>query len=263
MKMRFSLAVVLGLALCAAVYAQDPNPAPPAGQQYGGGGHGQRAGRGYGGMGMMGRGVTGTVTAVAADHFTVNTFQGDTYTVKFSDNTRIMKMRGRRGARGMMSGGGMAGGRMGMGRGMRGNPPEQIKASEIKVGDAITARGNVESSAKTVDARAIMLLDPQMAERMKQMAADYGKTWLMGRVTEVKGTKVTLMGTQDNASHTFVVNENTDFRERRNPVTLADVKVGDMVRVEGSVVKGTFTAARVDVIRFRRGGPNGPGPRNQ
>jgi len=248
MRIRFSLAILLGLALSAVVYARNPYPAPPSGQSAGGG-YGQRGGRGFGGgMGMMGRGVAGTVTAETANHFSVKTLQGDTYTVNFSDNTRIMKMR---------SGGGMMrGGRMG--RGMRGNPPEQIKASDIKVGDAIMARGEVDASAKTIGAVAIMELDPAMAQRMQQMAADYGKTWLMGRVTEIDGTKLTLMGTEDNASHSFVVNENTDFRERRNPITLADVKVGEMVRVQGALSGEIFTASLVNVMRAPMGGPSGP-----
>ena len=254
MKARHSLAILLALGLCVPVFAQtqnssqDQNPAPAAGQS--GGAYGRRGG-GFGGMGMMGRGITGTVTEAAAGHFTVKTFQGDTYTVDFSDNTRFMKMQGGMGGGRRMGGGG------GMGR--RGNPPEPIKAGDIKAGDAIAARGEVDSSAKTVGAVGIMLLDPRMAKRMEQMAADYGKTWLMGRVTAVDGTKVTLMGTQDNASHTFVVNENTEFRERRNPITLADVKAGDTIRVQGALNGGTFTASAVNVMRMPQGGANGPG----
>ena len=241
MRIRFSLAILLGLALSAAVYARDPYPAQPSGQSAGGG-YGQHGGRGFGGgMGMMGRGVAGTVMAETADHFSIKTFQGDTYTVNFSDSTRIMKMRGGR-----------------MDRGMRGNPPEQIKASDIMVGDAIMARGAVDASAKTIGAVAIMKLDPAMAQRMQQMAADYGKTWLMGRVTAIDGTKLTLMSTEDNASHSFVVNENTDFRERRNPVTLADVKVGDLVRVQGALSGDVFAASLVNVMRAPVGGPVGP-----
>lgn len=248
MRIRFLLAILLGLALSVIVYARNPYPAPPSGQSAGSG-YGQRGGRGFGGgMGMMGRGVAGTVTAETADHFSVKTFHGDTYTVNFSDNTRIMKMRG---GRGMMRGGRM-------GRGMRGNPPEQIKASDIKVGDAIMARGEVDASAKTIGAVAIMKLDPAMAQRMQQMAADYGKTWLMGRVTAIDGTKLTLMGTEDNASHSFVVNENTDFRERRNPITLADVKVGELVRVQGALSGEIFTASLVNVMRAPMGGSGGP-----
>ena len=44
------------------------------------------------GMGMAGgRGIMGTVTEVAADHYTVKTENGETYTVHFSANTRIFK----------------------------------------------------------------------------------------------------------------------------------------------------------------------------
>lgn len=249
MRIRLPLAVILGLALCAAVSAQDQNSAP-GGQN--GGGYGQRGGhRMGGGVGMMGRGVVGTVTEAAADHFTVKTFEGETYTVNYSANTRVLKMHGGMGYR---RDNGEGGG--GMGRG--GNPPEQIKASDIKVGDTIVARGEIDASAKSVGAVMIAQLDPEMAKRMQEMAANYGKTWLMGRVTAVDGVKVTLMGTEDNAPHTFVANENTDFRERRNPITLADVKVGDMVRADGSLQNGVFTATTVNVMRAPQGGPGGP-----
>lgn len=265
MKVRFSLAILLAVALCASAgaqdqsSAQDQNSAPAAGQN--GGGYGRRGGRGFGGMGMMGRAVSGNVTAVASGSLTVKSFEGDAYTVNFGDNTRFMKMQpGMGGGRGRMGGGGgMEGGGMGGGGGMRGNPPEQIKATDIKVGDPVMARGEIDSSAKTVGAVAVMVLTPQMAQRMQQMAADYGKTWLMGRVTAIDGTNVTVMGTEDNAPHTFVVNENTEFRERRNPVTLADVKVGDMIRVQGALNSGTFTASEVNLMRMPQGRPNGAG----
>src|SRR6185437_6328383 len=199
--------------------------------------------------GMMGRGISGTVSEASANHFTVKTFEGDTYTVQFGDNTRFMKTPAGMGGRGRMRGQG----------GMGGNPPQQIKPGEIKVGDAVMARGEVNSSSKTVGATAIMLLNPQVAQRMEQMAADYGKTWLMGRVTDIEGMKVTVMGSQDHAPHSFVVNENTGFREQRNPITLADIKTGDMVRVQGSSSGDTFTASSVNVIRMPQGMGNAPG----
>jgi hypothetical protein len=40
---------------------------------------------------MMGRGVLGTVTEVAADHYTIKTDAGLTYTIHYSANTRIVK----------------------------------------------------------------------------------------------------------------------------------------------------------------------------
>jgi hypothetical protein len=257
MKTRFSLSILLGLALTsvmyAQMYAQDGNSAPAQNSaptaRRDGGGQGMGMGRRGGGMGMMGRGITGTVSEASASHFTVKAFEGDVYTVQFGDNTRFMKMQGGMGGRGRMRGQG----------GVGGNPPQQIKPGEIKVGDAIMARGEVNSSSKAVGATAIMLLNPQVAQRMQQMAADYGKTWLMGKVTAIEGTKVTLMGSQDHAPHSFVVNENTKFREQRNPITLADIKTGETVRVQGSSSGDTFTASGVNVMRTPQRMGNGSG----
>lgn len=276
MKFRLLSAIVLALALGAVAWAQDRNPSgqdssQDSGQNSGmapGGGYGQRGGRGFGRGGMMGfsRNVSGTVTAVAADHYTVHTFTGQTYTVNFSSNTRIFKQRARRHRGGGMRGGGMGedqdqGGMdqgMGQGRGyMRHNPPEQIKSTDIKVGDAIAAMGQIDASTQSIGAVAIVLMDPERAKEMEQMEANFGKTWLMGRVTAIDGVKITLMG-PDNAAHTFVANENTDFRERRNPIALTDIHVGDMVRVDGSIQNGAFTAASVNVMQMPRQMPRFP-----
>ena len=80
----------------------------------------------------------------------------------------------------------------------------------------------------------------------------------MGRITAIDGTRLALMGTEDKTSHSFVVTENTDFRERMNPITLTDIKVGDLVRVQGALSGGTFTASVVNVMRAPIGGPGGP-----
>jgi len=94
----------------------------------------------------------------------------------------------------------------------------------------------------------VMLIDPERAKEMRAMEANYGKTWLMGRVTAINEVKVSLEGGPDHAAHTFVADENTTFRKRRDPVTLADVQVGDMVRVEGSLKDGAFVATAVAVM---------------
>ncbi len=271
MKIRLIATFVFGLALTAAVCAQDQNPAPPdnqnSGMESGGGmGRGGRGGMG-GAMGMMGRGVAGTVTEAAADHFTVKSFMSDApYTIHFSANTRMFKQPA--GGRGM--GGGQwrrrEGGDSGEGGG---NPPQQIKPSDIKVGDSISAMGDVDASAKSVGAVAIVLLDPARAKELAQMEADYGKTWLMGRVSAVDGTKVTLTGGPDDVAHSFVANENTDFRKRRDPIALTDIQTGDMVRVEGALKDGVFTATAVNDMgtpgeaRMRRNNPQQQGPQQQ
>ena len=187
---------------------------------------------------MMGRGVMGTVTEAAPDHFIIKTDAGEIYTIHYSVNTRIMK----------------GGGRGGQRRNQAGDnpfpvtPPTPIKASDIKVGDAIGASGEIDANAKSVGAIFIFQIDPERAKQMREMQANYGKTWVMGRVTAINDAKVTLLGGPDNAAHTFVADENTTFRKRRDPVTLADIQVGDMVRAEGSVKNGDFLATSVSVM---------------
>jgi uncharacterized protein DUF5666 len=243
-----------------------------------GGGRAQRGGRdGFGGgagmmgrgamaRGLMGRGLMGTVTEAAADHFTIKTDAGDVYTVHFTSDTRIFKQvagmrqpgegagtgtgEGQNGGDGQGAGGGQGQGRGGgMGRGYDGgNPPQQIKPTDIKVGDAINVMGDVDATAKSAAANRIALLDPAVVQQIHAMEANFGKTWLMGKVTAIDGTKITLTGVIDNAPHSVVADENTAFRKRRDPITLADIQVGDTVRADGAVKDGVFTATNVNVF---------------
>jgi hypothetical protein len=231
--------------------AQDSTPAQAqTGAQAGpaGGQEGQRGGRGAWGGGMgAGRGLMGTVTEVATDHYTIKTDAGESYTVHFSANTRIMKLP----AGGRSPGGGGGAGRgegNGGGGGYGGNPPETLKATDIKVGDAVMAAGEVDAQARSVGAVMIMQIDPERAKQMREMQANYGRTWLAGKVTAIDGVKVTLTGSVDNLAHTFMADENTTFRKRRDPITLADIEVGDILRVEGSVKDGTFLATAVNAM---------------
>ena len=265
MKLRLLPAMFAILALTAAAVAQDPGSAPPPGQnsnQNSGpgnsGGYGQRGARG----GMMGRGLMGTVTEVAADHYTIKTEMGEVYTIHFSANTRITRQApGMRGPGGGGGGGGQGTGGGGYGRGPGGNggggnPPQEIKATDIKVGDAIAAAGDIDATQKSVGAMRVVLLDPETAKRMQEMVANFGKTWLQGKVTAINGTTITLIGALDNAPHTVAADENTTFRRRRDPITLADIQVGDTVRADGAVNNGVFTATAVSI----GGGMGGPPP---
>jgi hypothetical protein len=268
MNIRLLSSIVIAVAFTAAAGAQDSGSAQPSGQNAGqnatsgSGGYGQRGGRG-GGMGggagmMMGRGLMGTVTEVAADHYTIKTDAGDVYTVHFTADTRIFKqVAGQRGpGEGAGAGGGQgAGGGGGHGYG-GGNPPQEIKATDIKAGDAIAVMGNIDATAKSAAATRIAQLDPAVVQQIHAMEANFGKTWLMGKVTAIDGTKITLTGAIDNAPHSVVADENTAFRKRRDPITLADIQVGDTVRAEGAVKDGVFTATSVNV--FGMGGGETP-----
>lgn len=253
MRFRFAALPALALALGIAVLAQDAtnptppqaNPTSPAPAPGAHPGMGRGGNRGWAGF-MAGRGIIGTVTEVGSDHYTLKTELGETYTVHFSANTRVIKQPMQR---------------MNQGSGMR-TPPQELKATDIHVGDAIAATGEVDAGAKSVGAMTVIKIDPEHAREMREMEANFGKTWLMGRVTEVKDTTVTLQSQVDSASHTFVADENTTFRRRREPVTLADVQVGETVRVEGAVKEGVFVASAVSVMGPPvTGGPaERPGP---
>jgi len=85
----------------------------------------------------------------------------------------------------------------------------------------------------------------------------------MGRVAAIDGVKGTLMDAIDNTAHTFTADEDTTFRKRREPITLADIQVGDTVRVEGAVKGATFLATAVNAMGPPPGGTpsiprNGP-----
>jgi hypothetical protein len=140
-------------------------------------------------------------------------------------------------------------------------PPQPIKATDIKVGDVIAANGEVDAGAKSVGAVFVMLIDPERAKEMRAMEANYGKTWLAGRVTAINEVKVSLEGGPDRGPRSFVADENTTFRKRRDPITLADMQVGDMVRVEGALKDGAFVATTVNVMTPPNGprGEDGPG----
>lgn len=197
-----------------------------------------------------GRGVVGTVTEAASDHFTIKTDSGEIYTIHYSVNTHILK-----GGGGQRRSSGETETPM--------TPPQSIKPGDIKVGDVIGASGEVDANAKSVGAIIIFQIDPERAQQMREMQANYGKTWLMGRVTAINDVKVTLQGGPDNTVRIFVADENTSFRKHREPITLADIQVGDMVRVEGTVKNGSFVAADVAVMGSppqRAGQNNGASP---
>ena len=255
MNARIFSTILFSFALTTAASAQDTAtpPSPPPQIQSNTGNGGQRGqGRGLGVGAGMGRGTMGTVTEVTPEHYTIKTETGDIYTVHYSANTRILKQQARPRGEGEP-----AGGERGQGGG---NPPTPIKSTDIKVGDAIAAMGEVDANAKSVGAMVVVQIDPERAKQMREMEANYGKTWLMGKVTAIDGVKVTLTGAMDHTPHTFVADENTTFRKHRDPITLADIQVGDSVRVEGAVKDGSFLATTVNAMGQQPAG--GPGASN-
>jgi hypothetical protein len=236
--------VTLALAGTVPVIAQQPDSGSGQAQ-----GQGQRGGRGFGSGPGGARGILGTVAEVAADHYTIKTDAGETYTVHFSVNTRIMKQP----AGGRLPGSGSGpGSGAGNGEGQPENrvriAPQAIKSTDIKVGDVISAGGEVDSAAKSIGAVFILQVDPERAKQMREMQANYGKTWLAGRITAIDGTTITIEGMIDHAPHSIVVDENTSFHQRRDSITLADIKPGEQLRAEGAVKGGAFLATTVTAM---------------
>jgi hypothetical protein len=271
----YFLAILAGTALTLAgttsIGGQQPaqSQVPAQGPAQGSGRLGSGMARFPGGGG----GIRGFVTEVASDHYTIKTDAGESYIVHFSANTRIMKGGGGRrngegGGRPRSADASSDAGRD-TSRDSDRPTPQALKPSDIKVGDAITAAGEVDSAAKSIGAVFIVQIDPERVKQMREMEANYGKTWLAGRITGIEGTTITIEGMMDHASHAIEVDENTSFRQRRDSITMADIKPGQQLRAEGALQNGVFRATTVTANNVPsnpgsgpdfRPGPPPPGP---
>jgi hypothetical protein len=220
-----------GLLVCLAMVssgalAQDT--APQSGQ-----GQGRGEGRGMGGgMFMGGNSAHGSVTAVSGSEITLKDEQGQTWKVETGANTRVVKDR------------------------------EPVKVSDIHAGDVVIAAGNLDDQAKTVGAAFVVVLDPDQAARMEKMRAEFGKTWTAGKVTAINDLTLTIER-PDRVTQTIAVDENTTFHKRNEDITFPDIRVGDMVRANGSLQNGNFLATNLSVAEFGQRGSGGQGRFNQ
>ena len=237
------------------------------GQGRGAGQGGGRGGFGGGQMGQMGQTVQGTVTAATANQLTIQTDAGDTYTVTVTDTSRIMR----------------AG--------------QQIKLSDVKPGDNVTARGTVDATKKTVQAMMVMDVDAASIAKAKE---NMGKTYIIGQITaiDVDNLKLTIKRS-DNVTQVVSLDDGTSFQRGTRGVTadvvaagalagggmaggrgmgggrqgggaqaapaapesitLADIKVGDSVMATGTVKSGSFTVLKMGVSEPGAAGPGGAG----
>jgi hypothetical protein len=219
--------------------------------------------RGRGGFGRMGRLVQGTVTAVAGGQVTIKTDAGDTYVVMPGDNARVMKDR------------------------------EAIQISDIKPGDLVTAMGQVDSAKKTVQAMMIRDVDAATAAKAKEnlgktyitgrvtaidadnlkitverpdevsqvIAVDEGTSFqrgMRGVAADIQAAGGMAGGFGGFGGGRGMGGRGQSGGQASAPaapesITLADIKVGDMVAATGSVKNGSFTVQKMGVMQ--------PGPR--
>jgi hypothetical protein len=193
--------------------------------------------------------VRGTVTAVAPDHLTVKTEAGDTFTVAVTPNTQVR------------------------------NGRDTMKLADVHAGDGVGAMGELDRPNKTVHAMMLMVVT---AAQIKQMKDDLGKTYIAGKVTAMDDVKLTILRS-DGVSQVIQVDDGTSFKRggrgmamgmggmgfgggmgsgqgggaragaggngagAGESITLADIKVGDMVGGPGGLKNGVFIPTELNV----------------
>jgi hypothetical protein len=196
--------------------------------------------------------ANGEITAITPGRITLKTEAGASMDIITTDNTRIMKGRG-----------------------------ETLKFADLKIGDGITAAGNLDAPNKTLHAALLFIVD---AEQIKQLKENLGKTYIAGKVTaiDLDNAKMTVER-PDHFAQTIGFDETTSFKRggrgignmmggtggfqgggapseggaRRSgaspasdggeSITLADIKVGDNVGGQGTLKAGVFVPTQLMV----------------
>jgi hypothetical protein len=171
-------------------------------------------------------GVGGTITAIDGQTITLRTFRGTVATVKTSDSTEFRQGR------------------------------QAAKLSEFKVGNSIFVAGEEKDGVWI--ARAVRLQPDAAAFRQ-----ELGKRFIAGEIKKIDETRLTIVR-PDGESQVIEVDEGTSFRnEKRESITLADIKTGDHVFGRGEVKNGIFVPQVLnvgDLSRMGRPGPHGTPP---
>ena len=208
-----------------------------------------QGGSGEPAVAMGGRGVQGTVTAVAGDKLTLKTENGQVFQVVTTPNTTVRRGR------------------------------EPMKLAEVHAGDGVGAMGEIDAPNKTVHALYLFVVD---AEQLKKARESLGKTTIAGKITAIDELKLTVLR-PDGVSQTIAVDEDTSFKRggrglglggfgggggggRQSggaqggsgaaagggfaggeSITLADIKVGDTVAGQGALKAGVFVPTQLYV----------------
>jgi hypothetical protein len=163
----------------------------------------------------QGNGVRGVVTALSPGSFVVRTEEGQIVKVLYSANTRMMKDR------------------------------QPIEKGDIHLGDELIAAGEMDRSAKTLGA--VFLYDVDAAE-VRKAKEGLGKTWTAGKITSIHDLKITIAMIDSRQPEVIAVDEDTSFRKRGESITLADIKVGDLISARGALKDKTFLAKILRVV---------------
>jgi hypothetical protein len=208
-------------------------------------------------MGSQGRMVRGTVTATTVDHLTLKTDAGDTFQVIVTTNTRVMKER------------------------------QPVKLADVHVGDGLGAMGVIDPATKTVHAAMVVVVDAAQVKKMKEdMGKTYisgrvaaididnleltihRQDGVTQKIVVDEGTSFKKGGRREGAMMRGDGSADASFGpaaggpgpggpgggarpgagQGGESITLADVKVGDMVIGPGALKAGTFVPTQLTVI---------------
>lgn len=182
--------------------------------------------RGAGGSGgpggRRGSGVRGTVTAVSGSNVVLKTEEGVTWTVISTDNTRVRR------------------------------DSQAGTVAGIQTGDEVVAMGMPDADKHEI--HAMMLMDMSASEVAKAKA-NLGKTYIMGRITAINETQLTVLRS-DKVSQVITLDESTSLHRggRMNAQNMAAAGL-DMGMMGGSGGMGGGGG--------RRGGASGDAPPNE
>jgi Domain of unknown function (DUF5666) len=192
---------------------------------------GQGPGAGRAGSRLVtGTRVSGTIDSIQPDSMVIKTDDGKTVTVQITSDTRFRKNR------------------------------EEAKLSDFAKGDHVSVGAQTGSDSSTLTARFVGSGmgpggpggGPPSAEQLQQMGL--GTKFIAGEVKAMEETKLTILR-PDGQTQVIQADETTSFQnEKRESVTLADIKVGDHVMGRGVMKSGIFVPTTLRV-----GMPHPPG----
>jgi hypothetical protein len=265
LKAALIVAAGLVLASVAVVVAQAPEGGTTAP-----GGQGRR-----GGFGRMGQPVQGTVTAVAGGKVTIKTEAGDTYEVTASDNARVMKDRE------AIQISDIKPGDVVTAMGQVDQAKKTVQAMMIRDIDAATAAKAKENLGKTyvtgritaIDADNLKLTVERQDKVSQVIAVDEGTSFqrgLRGVAADIQavggmaggfGGGRGIGGARQGTGRPG--GDEAGAQAAPESITLADIKVGDVIAATGSVKNGSFVAQKMGVTQPgpRGGGRMGAGTR--
>lgn len=192
--------------------SQDPASGPPQQNQ------GATHGAGEGGP----RPLFGKITAIHDNLIEITRPDGQTVSVKLTDQTEFRKDR------------------------------EPAKAKDFKVGDTVMVRGE-ENADHSVSAKMVGTRGGGQGGHGgpggpggRQMGT-LGKDYVVGEVKAIDAPRLTVLR-PDNVTQTLELNEETSLRKRQDSITMADIQVGDHVMARGALEKDVFVAKGVMVM---------------